>query len=439
MRLVLASLWLWLALAFFNQLAAFVSLHLLLRRKVPAPRGRLPTCTFLRPLHRVDPSKEANLDALCGFGVPVVAGVKDVEEPAFQLARRIQVRHPEVDLSIQAGGGPPGANPKVSNLIQMLPRARGEVLIFTDADVRLAPGSLEAILAPFEDRSVGLVTCPYRAVAGESLVERLDVLSNNTIFLPSVALAERLEGVRFALGACIAVRREALERIGGLHFLLDLLPDDYALASAVRRAGYRVALARVLLDHCVVSRSFTVMARRHLRWARTVYCVRPVAHCLSATFHGLPPALGLALLGGTWSWLPLLVWSLARLVSVASLRRRLALTARDLLLLPLADGWTFLVLALSLLRPSVWWDDRRLVLGRGGVILSVEEAARGLGARPALARGVVGALLGMVQPRNDRRRSIARRLRSRTRRVAAGRRRHAASASSVAGQESEFP
>ena len=41
---------------------------------------------------------------------------------------------------------------------------------------------------------------------------------------PNVMAALRLEGMTFALGASMAVRREALERIGG--FLVELAAAD---------------------------------------------------------------------------------------------------------------------------------------------------------------------------------------------------------------------
>src|ERR1700683_1465363 len=53
-----------------------------------------------------------------------------------------------------------GANAKVSNLINMLPRCRHDLLVMADSDIQVPP-----------DYTVGLVSCPYvgralRVVAG---------------------------------------------------------------------------------------------------------------------------------------------------------------------------------------------------------------------------------------------------------------------------------
>ncbi len=371
----------WALFATLYQVVSFAALGALLRRRPAAGRGPLPDCTFLRPLRGDDDSKEANLDDLCRFGIPIVTGVLNAEDPAVALVGRVQARHPEASIRLLVGHGPEGSNRKVANLIQILPHARGDILIFTDADVRLHDGSLEAILRPFDDAAVGLVTCPYRAVAGSRLVERTDAIANNTTFLPSVALAERIEGVRFALGACIALRRKALDAIGGLDFLLDMLPDDYALAAAVRKAGYELVLAPVLLDHCVSPRGWQVMIRRHVRWARTIHAVRPLAHLGTMLTHGFPPALALAIAalthafthGGGLALAMLALWLAVRLGCAAAMRKRLALGWLDLVLLPLVDLWGFVVLVASVLPTAVWWDDRQLLVGEEGRILAVIE------------------------------------------------------------------
>jgi len=59
-----------------------------------------------------------------------------------------------------------GANIKVSNLAQMLPAARHELLLVNDSDIRVPSDYLRKAIAPLADTSVGLVTCLYRGVAG---------------------------------------------------------------------------------------------------------------------------------------------------------------------------------------------------------------------------------------------------------------------------------
>src|SRR2546430_16841376 len=83
--------------------------------------------------------------------------------------------------------------------------------------------------------------------------------------------------MRHALGATIALRREALEKIGGFRVLKDLLADDFYLGRKVADAGYEVRLSSsVVTIHCE-EKTFSQFWNHQLRWARTYRTVRQVS------------------------------------------------------------------------------------------------------------------------------------------------------------------
>jgi hypothetical protein len=90
-----------------------------------------------------------------------------------------------------------------------------DLLLLSDADVRVPLDYVARATRPFKDGEVGLVTGPYRSVPAGSLASRLDALVTNTHFMPSVCVSARFEGVQFGLGASIAVRAEARARACG--------------------------------------------------------------------------------------------------------------------------------------------------------------------------------------------------------------------------------
>lgn len=377
-RLLLALLALWLAAAVLYQIGSIAALRSLLRRspssrRPPArPTRSRPSAVILRPLFGAPPGLRRALESACALGVPVIAGVEDAADPAATIARDLAARLPPGRLTLVEGAAPRGANRKVANLLRMLPAAPAEVIVFSDADVVLPEGYLDAILAPFEDPGVGVVTCPYRNVAGRSIGARLDAILTNAGFLPSVALAERLEGVRFALGATVAIRRRLLESIGGLAPLLDVLADDYALADRARRAGARVVLAPLLLDHHVDDPLEEVFSR-HLRWARTMRAVRPAGFAGTILTHGTIPSLLVAGLVGPSLGLAVAAgWFLVRVGGLALLARRLGLTLLDLALVFPADLLAFLVYLGGLTGRTVAWGGRRLVVRRDGSVRDQE-------------------------------------------------------------------
>src|SRR5207244_13147018 len=67
-----------------------------------------------------------------------------------------------------------------------------------------------------------------------SVIESLFI---NTDFVPNALVAQWVQPFRYAFGASIAVRREALERIGGFAAIADYLADDYQLGRRVADAG----------------------------------------------------------------------------------------------------------------------------------------------------------------------------------------------------------
>jgi ceramide glucosyltransferase len=236
----------------------------------------------------------------------------------------------------------------MANLIQMTEGLEAEILLFSDADVRVPDDYVDRAIAPFKDSEVGLVTFPYRSVPGPSVASRIDALITNTHFLPSVAAALSLEGLHFALGASIGVRREALERAGGLEALLDVCADDYQMARNIEKAGYRLELVPMMLEHLVKGAGWLEAASRHLRWARVTRAERPGGYLGEGITHGSIPALALGGLAGLTGmgaagWLLPLAWWAAQAGALWRRRRILSLRGSDLLLLPLVDLAAFLV------------------------------------------------------------------------------------------------
>jgi ceramide glucosyltransferase len=304
----------------------------------------------IRPLHGGAPWLEPCLESLwnesAATRTPLILGWTDADDPAATVVARVQARSLWL-AEVRVGKGPSGQNPKVANMIQMTSGIRADVLLQSDADVRVKPGYVAAMTAPFADPSVGLTTCPYRSVPGPSLASRLDALVTNTHFLPSACLAVRLEGLHFGLGATIAVRMSALARAGGLDALLATPADDYMLARNVEAAGSRLAWVPLVVEHAVADASWRRVLRRHLRWARVTRHVRLRGYCGQMLTHGSVPCLLVAALllsahRPEWILLPV-AWWMVQAMALWRQRVPLGLRARDLPLLPLADLVAFFV------------------------------------------------------------------------------------------------
>src|SRR4030042_358534 len=142
-------------------------------------------------------------------------GVKHPDDPVLALLRELARTHRGCDLSVVICPEDLGLNPKISTLRQLMPRARYDLLVIADGDVLVGPDYLAQVAAAFRQPGVGLVSCPYRAGARHTLGSALEALTIAPDFIPSVAVANYVEGIRFALRATMALTRQALSAIGG--------------------------------------------------------------------------------------------------------------------------------------------------------------------------------------------------------------------------------
>jgi hypothetical protein len=137
---------------------------------------------------------------------------------------------------------PPGWLGKPWACAQLAAATDTPVLVFVDADVRLAPGAVAAAAALLGETSLDVV-CPFpRQIAG-TLAERLvqPLLQWSWLTTLPLRLAERSPrpALTAACGQFLVVRREALDRAGGFAAVRDAVLDDLALVRAIKASGGR--------------------------------------------------------------------------------------------------------------------------------------------------------------------------------------------------------
>jgi cellulose synthase/poly-beta-1,6-N-acetylglucosamine synthase-like glycosyltransferase len=142
---------------------------------------------------------------------------------------------------------PPGWVGKPHACVQLASAADPavRVLVFLDADVRLAPGAVAGAVACLRRRRVDLLSVWPRQEArspAERLVQPLQLWSVLS-FLP-LALAERSSrpSLAAANGQFLVVRRDAYEASGGHAATPAAVLDDIELARTLKRSGFRTAV-----------------------------------------------------------------------------------------------------------------------------------------------------------------------------------------------------
>ncbi len=148
-------------------------------------------------------------------------------------------------LRVRPAQLPAGWGGKNFALHRGVARARGEWLLFVDADVRLQPDAVRAALAVAEGRRFDLLSLLPRFAAGgfwEGLLQPLAGAATGAMFAVALTNANASRAA-FANGQFMLVRRAAYERVGGHAAVRGTLSEDVALARRLKRAGLRPRLA----------------------------------------------------------------------------------------------------------------------------------------------------------------------------------------------------
>jgi ceramide glucosyltransferase len=363
-------------------------------RSAPAPRlGTTATTealTVLKPVKGLEEELEQNLRSFFEQVYPgplqFVFASTEPADPGIMLARRIAREYPEVSTRFVRSDPTFGNNPKVSNLAGALLAAEHDLVLQTDANVRVRPGYLRDVVEEWQATGASMLGSLIAARGERSLGAVLDNIQINTFTTPGLCLADRLANIQCVLGKAMLFRRSELDSLGGLALVKDVLAEDYVLGQIYASAGKRVVLSRFSVDNVNVAAPLSRFLARHARWLKmrvVVHLGGFVADLLSnAPFFafvawiasGFAPPLAAVYLG-------VVLYKIAldqRLI--ASLRGE-PLSFAHALCMPLRD----------LIMPCIWlyaafsrtteWRGARFRLGRGSVLTPLNS----VGGAPTLA------------------------------------------------------
>ncbi|MGA9322667.1 MAG: bacteriohopanetetrol glucosamine biosynthesis glycosyltransferase HpnI [Xanthobacteraceae bacterium] len=325
----------------------------------PIEPSAQPPVTVLKPLHDAEPGLRGRLAAFCrqdyAGPVQVLCGTQDRDSRAVAVVGAMDSGSPGTTIELIVEPRSHGVNRKVSNLINMMPRACHDTLVLSDSDIVVRPDYLRIITALLTPSDVGAVTCLYYGIGGEGLWTRLSALAINAQFLPQAIMAVSLGLAKPCCGATIALRRSMLERIGGFGALADTLADDHAIGVAVSAEGYDIVTAPFLVGHSCFEASLLQLVRQQIRVARTIKSIYPIAYACTVITHTWPLALLGLLLGSPAASLVVAAALLSRLMLCRCVEWRFDLPRQNYWLMPLQDMIAFSVYIMSFFGATVHW------------------------------------------------------------------------------------
>jgi len=290
--------------------------------------GTLPAVTLLKPLKGVEPATADCLRSWLRQDYPgtiqVLFAVASHADPVCELVTTLMKEHPGIDAELVVVEHLIGPNAKVSKLAELEQRAKHDVFVVSDADVRVPADFLQQVVSALGDSKVGLVNCFYRLANPSTLPMQWESIAINADFWSQVLQSRMLKPLDFALGAVMVTHRRHVQEIGGFKSLADCLADDYQLGHRIAKAGGKIALSEVVVECWDAPMSWRAVWKHQLRWARTIRVCQPIPYFFSILSNPLLWALIWVLaVPQRWSWITLIAAVILRAWISHDLQRRL--------------------------------------------------------------------------------------------------------------------
>lgn len=354
------------------------------RRQHAAPGEFSPPVSVLKPVYGLDPEAYENFASYCRQNYPeyeILFAVSTERDPATPVIRKIIADFPALPVRLIVTREKLGSNDKVSKLCGLARAAKHNLLVLSDSDIRVGPNHLRSVAAPFRDAQVGLVTSMFTGLPLHSLWPELEAIYLSTDFMPSVLMARQMEGVRFAMGATIGIRRECLAEIGGFEALVHEAADDYELGSRTAAHGHRVELVDASVKTWCCLESLREFFIQRLRWAIMARQARPLGYVGLIITQGLPWTVLAVILA------PTRLLALSYVAAYLILRMGVVWTMGiwglrdDLLkrrwwLVPLWDAFAFILWCNSLFWSRVHWRGVEYRVSEGRLIPLAPQTKR---------------------------------------------------------------
>ncbi|UCC44608.1 MAG: glycosyltransferase [Candidatus Zixiibacteriota bacterium] len=230
-----------------------------------------PDLSVIVPVRGLDDGARENLRSLFSQNyagkVEIIFSLEDEQDPAVKVIREIIAEHSEAESRIVFSGSDKEYRGKIHNLVEALKISQSEAVMFVDSDVRMTSDDyLTRFVEPLGYDEVGLVTCYQAVYAAKSLGAGLIALMINADLMGYFSTLFALGRLNLANGAILALRREVVDRIGGLADLRNTILNDTAVARKVARLSKQIILADRVA--CVYSQHSTIVDWWHQvsRW-----------------------------------------------------------------------------------------------------------------------------------------------------------------------------
>ena len=265
------------------------------RRPRDAAPSRPPGITLLRPVCGLEPFIAETLASsfrLAYAPYEIIFCVARADDPVVPVVVRLIDGNPDKPARLLIGDECVGANPKLNNLVKGWAAARYDWIVIADSNVLIAPDSLQRLVGRWR-RDTGCVSSMPLASRPANFWAELECAFLNTFQARFQYVSEAM-GRGFAQGKTMLLRRDLVERAGGIRALAAETAEDAAATKMVRGLGLRVHLVDRPFEQPLGRRHAAAVWARQLRWARLRRMSFPLAFFPEVLVGSAWPSLALA-------------------------------------------------------------------------------------------------------------------------------------------------
>lgn len=213
-------------------------LNLIFKRKLCKENNFEPTISIITPVHNEEENIVPLVESIVHSGYPLtkiqfIFGSDGSTDQTNELIKNVAKRYNFVEYYLFPKRG------KNFVINQLVPKAKNNIIVFIDADIRLAPGSLHKLLSYFKDNTIGGVASNLVIAKGKSTEYTVEEQKTQK-FLGNIRIWEsNIYSTVNNNGPFYAIRREMFAEIPN-----DKVCDDFYLLLKVLTKGKRMVLAK---------------------------------------------------------------------------------------------------------------------------------------------------------------------------------------------------
>jgi ceramide glucosyltransferase len=239
-----------------------------------------PTVSIIKATKGLDQAALENFRSFCqqeyGGDYELLFCVEEPSDPAVPVIRRVMAEYPDKRIRLIFSEPTDSRSfGKLKNMIAGVAASSYEIIVFSDSDAHAPPTFLRDAVACTNDSTLGIAFGAPAYAGSDNWPAALTSISVNELTL-RIATLHVLGLFDGAIGTTMVVRKEVIEKIGGLEQLGWQIADDIQLARMIRRHGYRIHLlkqpAQVVHHHD----SFTGWWSHRHRWLLIIRRYWPV-------------------------------------------------------------------------------------------------------------------------------------------------------------------